>query len=466
MHTDLLIIGAGPAGMAAATEATKLGLSCILLDEQRQAGGQIYRNVEAGGLPDRSILGADYYAGEPMVQALHASTCEQIKEASVWQITADGKVFYSRHGKASFIQAQHVLIATGAQERPMPIAGWTLPGVMTAGAAQIMLKNPGLAANEAVFAGTGPLLYLVVWQYLQAGIKVKALLDTTPRGNYYLAMGKWLSACYGVGYVRKGLALLHGIKSAGVPIIKGVSQLEAFAGDEKEGKAGISTVKYVAKGQAGSIDTQHLFLHQGVVPNINLAMASGCQHHWHEQQLCWTPELDLWGQSTQDHISIVGDAGGIGGAKASAWHGAMAVQNIACLLGRQTNQVRDQSSRKWRQKWRRERAFRPFVDQLYRPTAEFRVPQSDNVLVCRCEEVDLAEIKSAAAQGCLGPNQLKSFTRAGMGPCQGRQCGLIVSELMANFTAQTMDESGYYRLRAPIKPLTLGELATLDTSLL
>ena len=97
MHTDLLIIGAGPAGMAAATEATKLGLSCILLDEQRQAGGQIYRNVEAGGLPDRSILGADYYAGEPMVQALHASTCELITEASVWQITADGKVFYSRH---------------------------------------------------------------------------------------------------------------------------------------------------------------------------------------------------------------------------------------------------------------------------------------------------------------------------------------------------------------------------------
>ena len=462
MHTDLLIIGAGPAGMAAATEAVKLGLGTVLLDEQRQAGGQIYRHVEAGGLFDRSILGAEYYTGEAMVRALQQSTCLHITEACVWQITTDGKVFYSRHGEASVIQAQHVLIATGAQERPMPIAGWTLPGVMTAGAAQIMLKNSGLAASEAVFAGTGPLLYLVVWQYLQAGIKVKALLDTTPRANYYLAMGKWLSACYGVGYVRKGLALLRGIKSAGVPIIKEISELEAIAG----GESGISTVKYVAKGQAGSIGTQHLFLHQGVVPNINLAMASGCQHHWHDQQLCWTPEVDQWGLSTQAHISIVGDAGGIGGAKASAWQGSMAVQNVACLLGHHTAHVRDQNSRKWRQKWQRERAFRPFIDQLYSPAPGFRMPQRDDVLVCRCEEVSLAEIKSAAAQRCLGPNQLKSFTRAGMGSCQGRQCGLSVSELMANYTDQTMDESGYYRLRAPIKPLTLGELATLDTRLL
>ncbi len=460
MHVDVVIIGAGPAGMAAAVEAQRLGLETVLLDEQPSAGGQIYRSIERPSLQNKTILGPDYYAGKTLAEELRGSRCQHITGAMVWQINPDGSLLYSRNGTSAALQARHILIASGAQERPVPIPGWTLPGVMTAGSAQVLLKNPGLAAEDAVFAGSGPLLYLITWQYLQAGIKVKALLDTTPPENYLRAMRTLGSAFQGARYLMKGLKLMRDIKAAGIPFIKGVDELEAVG---KESSS-ISQVRYRAKGKKGSFDTNHLFLHQGVVPNVNLAMASGCKHNWNPQQLCWQPEVDLWGQSSQLHISIAGDSSGIGGAIAAELRGRLAVQQIACLLNRQSEGQRDANTHTWRQALNRELAFRPFIDTLYRPADQFRKPQRDDVVVCRCEEVKVSDIRAAVAQGCMGPNQLKSFTRSGMGPCQGRQCGLTVSELMSELNQQPMVSSGYYRVRAPVKPLSLGELAMLDTT--
>lgn len=458
MKFDLAIIGAGPAGMSAAKAAHDLGLKAVLIDEQAQPGGQIYRQVEAPSLQDKGILGPDYYAGKQLVDGFRNSDCHYIQAATVWQIEADGNVYYSCRGEASSLQANHILIASGAQERPFPIAGWTLPGVMTAGAAQVMLKQSALAAEGAVFAGNGPLLYLIAWQYLRAGVEVKAILDTNPTSNWLPALKQLWGGFRGRQYVAKGLQLLGDIQSAGVSHIKGVTKLEAIGDDDK----GISQVRYLAKGKVVSIDTKHLFLHQGVVPNVNLAMASGCQHEWHEGQLCWAPVKDAWGQSSQQHISIAGDVAGIGGAVAAQLQGFLAVQQIAHKLDCQTVSARDQNSKTARKQLRKELAFRPFLEQLYRPADAFRKPQADDVVVCRCEEITLAEIKTVATtQGCLGPNQMKAFTRCGMGSCQGRQCGLTVSELMADYTNQSVADCGYYRLRAPVKPLNLDELAQL-----
>lgn len=457
MKYDLAIIGAGPAGMMAAMTASDLGLCTVLLDEQSLPGGQIYRNIEAPVLTDNAILGPDYYAGAYLAKGLRNSRCDYINDATVWQITPDAEVYYSRQGEAASLQAKHILLASGAQERPFPIAGWTLPGVMTAGSAQVMLKHSALAADEAVFAGSGPMLYLIAWQYLQAGVKVKALLDTTPADNWKRAVKQLWGGIQGRHYIAKGLRMLRDIKSAGVPHIKGVTELEAIG----DADTGIQQVGYIAKGRPGVIDTVHLFLHQGVVPNVNLAMASGCQHDWHEQQLCWTPQKDEWGQSSQQHISIAGDVAGIGGAIAAQLQGHLAVQQIAHKLKFQTVLARNQQSKRARRQLNKELAFRPFIDKLYRPGDAFRKPERDEVIVCRCEEVQVSEIKAVASQGCLGPNQMKSFTRCGMGSCQGRQCGLTVSELMAEYSHQSVSDCGYFRLRAPVKPLTLGELAKL-----
>lgn len=457
MKVDLAIIGAGPAGMAATIEAHTLGLKAVLLDEQPMVGGQIYRNIERPSLQNQAILGVDYYKGEALAEGVKAASCQHISGAKVWQIDPNGSIFYSCEGTSKTIQARHILIANGAQERPFPIPGWTLPGVMTAGSAQVLLKTSGLAAEDAVFAGSGPLLYLITWQYLQAGIKVKALLDTTPKINYMKALKKFGNAMQGSRYVLKGLKMIREIKAAGIPVVKGVKELEAIGCSAN----GLNKVLYTTKGKQNSIETRHLFLHHGVIPSINLAMASQCEHEWNPQQLCWQPTLDDWGHSTQPKISIAGDNSNIGGAIAAQLRGSIAVQHIAYVLNKQSAKKRDENTSQYKRDLSQELAFRPFIDTLYQPAEHFRLPQRDDVTICRCEEVRVRDIREAAEQGCMGPNQLKSFTRCGMGPCQGRQCGLTVSELMSKLTEQPMENIGYYRVRAPIKPLTLEELSSL-----
>jgi NADPH-dependent 2,4-dienoyl-CoA reductase/sulfur reductase-like enzyme len=461
MKVNLLIIGAGPAGMAALTQANELGLSVALLDEQPRLGGQIYRNISQPSMANQSILGSDYYKGNTLIPDLTSQICHYLPNSTVWQIEPDGQVLYSQNGIASCIYAEHILIATGAQERPFPIPGWTLPGVMTAGSAQIMLKNSGIAAEGAVFAGSGPLLYLIVSQYIRAGIEVKAILDTTPIKNYRKAFKQIKGAFKGWRYTLKGIQLLREIKASGVTHIHGVTNLEAI-GDKKNG---LQQVAYNTKYTTENLLTSHLFLHQGVVPSTNLAMSCDCHHHWNEQQLCWQPTVDSWGQSSRNNISIAGDGGGIAGAVAAALSGQIAILHIAVLQGKIHQIERNNRAAPLIKKWKKEKAFRPFIDSLYRPSDHFRKPVREDVIICRCEETSLADIKHAAAFGCPGPNQLKSYTRCGMGLCQGRQCSLTVTELMAEHSGLTVNESGHYRVRAPIKPITMDELASLaDTN--
>ncbi|KAG0938225.1 hypothetical protein G6F31_015482 [Rhizopus arrhizus] len=199
---DLLVVGAGPAGLAAATLAAGLGVDTVLLDEQPAPGGQIYRAITTTPVTDRSILGEDYWHGASLVAPFQQSGARYVPGATVWAVAEHTaphpekgfEVAYSVAGEARIVHARRLLLATGAQERPFPIPGWTLPGVITAGAAQILLKSAGVVpADRTVLAGSGPLLYLVAWQYLNAGVKIDALLETTPPGR----MGQALSRVWG-----------------------------------------------------------------------------------------------------------------------------------------------------------------------------------------------------------------------------------------------------------------------------
>jgi NADPH-dependent 2,4-dienoyl-CoA reductase/sulfur reductase-like enzyme len=206
-----------------------------------------------------------------------------------------------------------------------------------------------------------------------------------------------------------------------------------------------------------------LLLHQGVAPNINLASATGCQHVWDERQLCWDPVVDRFGASSIAGVTIAGDGAGIAGAAAAEHRGRLAALAAACQLGRIDEARRDREAARHLSALRRAERGRVFLDLLYRPAEAFRVPRGDTI-VCRCEEVTARQIVDAVALGCSGPNQMKSFLRCGMGPCQGRLCGLTVTELIAASRGVAPDSVGYYRLRPPVKPITLQELASLPKS--
>ena len=164
------------------------------------------------------------------------------------------------------------------------------------------------------------------------------------------------------------------------------------------------------------------------------------RHEWDESQLCWRPAIDPWGQTSVPKIAVAGDGGGIVGADAAALSGRLAGLDAAAKLGRIDEGERDRRALPIRSGLDRELALRPFLDRLYRPAPAVLAPAEDGVIACRCEEVTVGQIRRAGRLGAPGPNQLKAFTRCGMGPCQGRMCGPIVSAILAEVLGKSVAE--------------------------
>ncbi len=450
---DLAVIGAGPAGLAASTTAAKTGLEVVLIDDQSAIGGQIYRGIERVHGERERVLGADYAVGRHLAEELAATSVRHLDGASVWRISKEPTLYYTRKSKGSELRVRHLIIATGAIERPMPFPGWTLPGVMTAGAGQTLLKSSGLVPGSSlILAGSGPLLLLLAAQYLRAGVAIDALVETTPRANFRRALPHLPKALGNAGLLGKGVRLLQELREHGVRHFKDASTLLARGDDT------IKEVSFTSQGRDHTLPCNLLLVHQGVVPNVQITRALGLTHDWHELQRCWHPRLAIFGRTEIETISVAGDGGGIGGAPAAEHQGRLAGFDVAHRLGAIGRQEFERACTPVQRRLSRVCRARPFIDALYAPADAFLSP-SDDTIVCRCEEVTAGDVRDYVRMGCLGPNQTKAFGRPGMGPCQGRFCGLTVSEIIADMRDLATPDIGYYRIRFPVKPVTLGELA-------
>ena len=451
---DVAVVGAGPAGLAAAANCARAGLMTVLFDEQASLGGQIYRAITATPVKRDTIFGADYWSGAKLVRDFLASGAQYVPGATVWSVTREREIGVSAAGSARTLRAEQVILATGALERPFPAPGWTLPGVMTVGAAQILLKSSGLVPRgRTVLAGCGPLLWLLAWQYLNAGLCIDAILDTTPRLSRAMAIRHAPDFVLSP-YLAKGLRLLLTVRRR-VRVIGNVVELRI------EGRTHVESVVYrTTAGTEQRLPVDTVFLHQGIVPNVNLAMAVGIEHHWDEMQLCWTPVLDAAGNSGIPGIAVAGDGAGIAGAEAAQARGEIAgLAAVKTLRPEALGRVGPDETTV-RARLKRVMRGRAFLDAYYQPMSQFRRPIG-NTIVCRCEEVTARQIIDTVALGCDGPNQMKAFLRCGMGACQGRLCGLTVTELIAHARGVAPQATGYYRIRPPVKPITVAELAQL-----
>ena len=457
---QLVAIGAGPAGLCAATTAANLGLDVAVLDEQPSPGGQIYRAIADSPAERSTLLGADYQHGADLVEAFRASGAKYFPQTTVWSLNSRRQIGILHQEQASIVQADRVIVASGAMERPVPFPGWTLPGVMNAGAAQILLKTAGVVpANGTVIAGTGPLPLLVAWQYLRAGVAVKALLELSPRSNVLRAAPLLPRALRAGDYIRRGLKYTLDLLKGGVPIYYGVSNLNAEGDDRLEAVNFGWGVRN--SGNSKTISTDSLLVHFGVIPRTNLTRAAGCKHIWDRNQQCWRPQVDRWGSTTVSGIAIVGDNAGIGGARSAEHSGRLAALEAARSLHLISSEERDRLGRddlRWMQKDLR---VRPFLEALYRLPNSLLVPSDDNTLVCRCEEISAGDIRAAVREGHTDPNPVKFKLRCGMGPCQGRQCASAVAHIVAAETQRPVSECSPFRVRPPIRPLSISQLADL-----
>ena len=467
-HYSLVIIGAGPAGLSAAVVAAEHGLDVALLDEQGAPGGQIYRAMES--IPDEraKLLGTEYQHGRKLVSAFRDANLDYFPGTQVWSLNHKREIGLLRDNQgnnladtpddkaAAIITADQVLLAGGAMERPLPFPGWTLPGVMNAGAGQILFKAHGIVpADGVVLAGSGPLLILLAWQYLHAGVKITAILDLTPMHNHLRALPYLPRALLAGHYLLKGLAYKKDLKQAGISTLHNVSDLHA------NGKQQLESIRFQHKGKPHTIDTDLLLTHFGIIPHIHLSQAAGCRHNWNRSQQCWSPQLDNWGNSSIDGILIAGDGAGIGGARTAEHAGRLAALQAVFALGKIQQHERDRLARNDRKWMSEERHIRPFLEAFFHLPEKLLSVPDDNTVVCRCEEVTAGEIRKAVADGHGDSNQVKFLTRCGMGPCQGRQCAEAVAHIIATASGKRLPEAGLYRGRPPVTPLTLGQLAAL-----
>ncbi|MDH4288840.1 MAG: NAD(P)/FAD-dependent oxidoreductase [Aquincola sp.] len=455
MTHDLIVIGAGPAGMAAATTGVELGLQTLLVDEQPSPGGQIYRNVTGCDPKVSALLGTDYTRGVSLAQRLAASGAEVLHDTLVWDVARDLTVTALHAGRAKQWRAPQLIAATGAMERASPLPGWTLPGVMNAGAVQLAIKSAGaVPAGRVVVVGAGPLVLLVACQLLDAGATVAAVVETAPASNFLAAARRLPRALRAWSMLAKGLRMMWRLKRARVQWFTGAEEIELL------GKDAVQAVSFRAGGVSKRIDADHVLLHHGVIPNTQMSHLLRLEHRWDDRQLAWHVVTDAFGQTSLPGLRMAGDGTAIAGAYAAEASGALAALGAAQALGRIDGVALAQRVAPLQRALAVQLAIRPFLDELYRPPKALTLPR-DETIVCRCEEVSAGKIREMARLGCVGPNQTKFFSRCGMGPCQGRVCGNVVTQLLADELGIPPAEVGAYRIRAPLKPIPLAALAAL-----
>lgn len=453
---DLAIIGAGPAGMAAAVTAAKVGLEVAVLDEQAAPGGQVWRGIEAVARDrpgDLDRLGTLYTAGLDPVRRFRAVAVDYRPGTVVWRIDPDGGLYASQGGRGLTPRARAVLMATGAMERPVPVPGWTRPGVMTAGGIQGLLKLTGAPPPGPILLyGTGPLLLQLALQLLAFGVKPTLL---RPPGSPWAGLSAWSGALSGPPQLLKGLGFLADLRRAGIRPIPVTDPV--VVGEGADGPA-TALEAFVAR-ERRRFPAATIGVHDGVVPNPQTTRLLGVPERWHPIRGCFEPVLDPFGRAGE-RLWIAGDGAGIAGWEVAVERGRLAALDIAYALGRIDAADRDGRATRHRRRAQRLLGFRRFLDARYPPAPAHRRP-SDPVTICRCEGVTAGEVRAAAALGCPGPNQAKAWLRCGMGPCQGRQCALTVTEILAAALGRSPDAIGSYRVRPPLVPVTLGELADL-----
>ncbi len=453
---DIIIVGAGPAGLSAAVTAAEAGIEVLVLDEQPAPGGQLYRNIERAGAETLDILGADYANGLSLVERFRRSGAEYLGGALVWNIEPDGSVYFSYGGRSAQVKGKFVIIAIGATERPVPFEGWNLPGVMGAGAVDANYKSSGtVPAGPVVVGGSGPLLLLVIGHLSSLGVEISAVLDTTPKGNMIAALPFLPRALRHSGYLLKGVGMLLNLKRSGIRYHKHV------AGYQAHGKDRVESVSFIEQGKTHRIDSGYFLVHEGIVPRCDFSRLLKFQHHWDPVQRFWYPQVSRLGATENDKIYVAGDGAFVHGGIPAVLKGALAACDIAVKLKARIVSSTTDSLPGLEQKLAVELAPRPFVDRLYRPRGDL-YQVSDAALVCRCEEVTVGEIRQAVREGCSEPNEIKALTRCGMGHCQGRMCGVALAEIVSAELKIEPDVLQPLNIRAPVRNLSLSELSEVD----
>jgi NADPH-dependent 2,4-dienoyl-CoA reductase/sulfur reductase-like enzyme len=443
----VVIIGAGPAGIRAAQTLVTHGVRPVLLDEAARGGGQIYRRQPANF--KRSAV--KLYGFEARKASVLHQTLDTLREqldyrpdTLVWNAEA-GALDTLHEGSATRVAFSRVIVATGATDRILPVPGWTLPGAYSLGAAQIALKFQGCAIGErVVFAGSGPLLYLVAYQYAKAGANVVAVLDSSPLSAQARALPGLLSQ---PATLAKGIYYRTWLTAHGIPVHQGAT-LKRIDGDHR-----VQSLHWSNSKDEHQLECDAVAFAHGLRSETQLADLLGCEFTWNPLNRAWLPQRDSAGRSSVAQVYLAGDGAGIMGADAAEMAGERAA---LALLEDSGYLIPPQRAAQLEQSLKDIGRFRRGLERAFAFPEGWAADAADDLMICRCEEVRAGDIRQVVREGHWEINRVKAHCRVGMGRCQGRMCGTAAAEIVACASRRAVSDIGRLRAQAPIKPLPFG----------
>jgi thioredoxin reductase/bacterioferritin-associated ferredoxin len=431
---DVAIVGAGPAGMAAAVAARRAGASVALIDEYAAAGGQIWRRgfAEVADAAPASLP----RAGRALCAELAAADVTHLPGTAVWAAPdARTLLLTGPDGAPGTIRARTLVLATGAYDRPVAFPGWTLPGVLTAGAAQALAKGQGvLPGRRILLAGAGPFLLPVATQLAASGAEIVAVVEATRRRDWLAAAPRMAAHPARLldyaAYRRKVREVVWGhviVRADGDDRVRSATIAEA--GPDWSPRSGTER----------SFAVDAVCTAYGFLPSVELARALGCE------LLGRAVAHDETMRTTVPGVYVAGEAAGIGGAALAQVEGELAGCAAAAAAGRRVTEGRG---------LRRRRAhlagFASVLADLFDPRPGVLALADAETPLCRCEDVTAGAVDAAVAHGADTLAALKIVTRCGQGPCQGRICESLVAE-----RAGTPER---FSSRAPLRPVVVSAL--------
>lgn len=456
-QADLIVIGAGPAGAAAALAASEAGLSVVLLDEAASPGGQVYRAPPAGLSVAPGRRGADERAGDVLRNALATSAVVWKGGARVWSISGAFRVDAVTAAGSESFSAPRLVAATGAHERLVPFPGWTTPGVIGLAAATILLKSQGMVpGRRTVVAGCGPLLAAVAAKIVAGGGAVAAIIDLSGPGDWLKALPAMASR---PDLLRQGLGWALKLGAARVPVLfrHTVTAVSGGKACEAVTVAPVNGEGRLTGGRSRVFEADALAIGHGLVPGSEIPKLLRAEHRFEPNAGGWVPVRDAFGRCSVVGLYTAGDGAAVAGADPARLSGRLAGLAAAQDAGRLAADVSARDAEEARKALDKALVFADAINRLMRARPAMVEEIAKDTVVCRCEDVRRGEIEAAITAGAREINQLKHFTRCGMGPCQGRMCGETAATLLARHVG-SREAAGYWTGRAPLRPVPLADL--------
>jgi len=459
--TPLTVVGAGPAGIMAAYTAAEAGVSVTLIDDNPLPGGQYYRQAP----PEfRFSDPIDAQSGRPdapaVLKKLPHPIIKVLNNMLVWGVFDQHNLALADGEQSYLLPTDRVILATGAYDRPFAFTGWTLPGIIGAGAALRMIKTQWvLPGKRVLLAGLGPLQLALADALIKSGAEVVCVAEAAN------LMRSWQQLPKFWGHwerIQEGMAYLNNLRKNKVPVLYNYAIVGAFGKDHVE-KAQIARLDEQGApipGTERQFDVDSVCLGYGLLPSFQLAAAFGCQLRF-DQNLGWyAPQHDASMETTQEGVFVAGDVTDIAGAKVAQVEGQIAGLTAAHQLGCISGKVLAERLGSLRSRLKRLNRLAEALQKIYAFRPGLAKAAKEDTLLCRCEEITFGQVKKALADGATDLNQVKLATRAGMGYCQGRFCSVLAAPVVAEVTGQSMSDLYPFTVRPPIQPIPLGVLAS------